>query len=151
MKKLFLALLCICSIISATAQENKTNSLKQIFGTESSFTQDNVTVYQDESLNFIIKKHIEANHKLKGIPGWRVQIYFGSGHGAKEKAQELEKQFNSLYPNVDAYLFYQEPYFKIYVGNFRYKREAYKFKNQISDKFQGCWAVKDIIEYPVIE
>lgn len=151
MRTFITVLIVFCTLQFGYTQENKAFGIKQILGTDQNSTKSHVLVYQEDNLNNIIKNHIDANAKLKGIPGWRVQIYFGSGQGAKEKAQEIEKDFNTLFPEHKSYLIYQAPYFKIYVGNFRTKREAYKFKSQIINKYPGCWTVKDFIDANELE
>jgi hypothetical protein len=103
-------------------------------------------IIQDKRVNELIMKHIIINEIKKGkTKGFRVQIHSSS---ERSKALEAQSSFSSYYPNVPVYLYYQAPYFKIHVGNFRTKLEAYKFLREISDKFTGAYIVNDEIEFP---
>lgn len=101
---------------------------------------------QDKRINELVLKHILINEaKKEKINGYRVQIYFGS---EKAKALEMKSKFLSSYHTTPAYLDYQQPYFKIRVGDFRTKLEAYKFLQEILLDFQGAFIVNDEIELP---
>ena len=75
------------------------------------------------------------NKKNSGIPGYRIRIYSKSGLGAKEEQQRMRAKFLSYYPGIDAYHAYDEPYFKIYVGDCRTRREAQKLYDKIKKRF----------------
>jgi hypothetical protein len=76
-----------------------------------------------------------------------VQIHFGA---EKAKALEIKSKFTSSYSNIPAYFDYQQPYFKIRVGNFRTKLEAYRLLQEILLDFPGAFIVQDDIELPPI-
>ena len=47
---------------------------------------------------------------------------------------------------MKAHEVYQQPFFKIRVGDFRTKLEAYKFQKEIMAQFPNSFIVKDEIE-----
>ena len=103
-------------------------------------------IIQDKRVNELVLKHVLINEAKKGkMKGYRVQIHFGS---EKAKALEVKSKFVSQNHKEDAYLDYQQPYFKIRVGDFRTKLEAYKFLQEISGDFPGAFIVSDDIELP---
>jgi hypothetical protein len=103
---------------------------------------------QDKRVNELILKHVLVNEARKGkMKGYRVQIHFGA---EKAKALEVKTKFISQSHKVGAYLDYQQPYFKIRVGDFRTKLEAYKFLQEIDGDFPGAFIVNDDIELPEI-
>ena len=103
-----------------------------------------VSIIQDPRINELIKKEIEINKKKEGkFPGYRVQVHFGSN---RDKAKEVKSQFLSKYSEVSAYEEYEQPDFKIRVGNFRTKLDAYKFLKDISLDFPASFIVQDDIE-----
>lgn len=79
------------------------------------------------------------NFQLKG---YRVQLFSGN---KKQPAKTVKGKFISLYPDVKAHEIYQQPYFKIRVGDFRTKLEASKFKKEIAEHFPNAYIVKDNI------
>ena len=107
----------------------------------------NVLIHQDEALRTLVKKHIESNNDK--FPGWRVQIYFGSGQSARHQAGSVKKDFYLRYGQAyAAYIVYDSPYFKVRVGDFRTKAEAMKLKETLKGKYKSIWVKQDYINYP---
>jgi hypothetical protein len=139
MKKYILFLFSMFLLLSANAQSS--DSLK-IFSADSNMVQD-------KRVNELVLKHVLINEARKGkIKGYRVQIHFGQ---EKAKALDVKSKFMAQHKDVPSYLDYQQPYFKIRVGNFRTKLEAYKLLQEISGDFSGSFIVSDDIELPEIE
>ena len=102
-----------------------------------------VSLKQDHRIKELIDKEIEINKKKEGkIPGYRVQIHFGSD---REKAKDVRTQFINKYVDTPAYEEYEQPHFKIRVGNFKTKLEAYKYLKEISLDFPSSFIVQDDI------
>ena len=132
----FLSLVfCFLLLISCYSQSD---SLR-IFSADSG-------IVQDKRVNELVLKHVLINEARKGkMKGYRVQIHFGA---EKAKALEIKSKFTASYSSIPSYLDYQQPYFKIRVGNFRTKLEAYKLLQEISGDFPGAFIVTDDIELP---
>lgn len=75
------------------------------------------------------------------MPGYRLRIFSESGVGAKQEQQKVRAKFLSLYPGLDAYNRYDEPYFKVYVGDCRTKSEALKLKDMIERNFPNSFVM----------
>ena len=127
MKRLFLAiaLTAICAV--ATAQ---------------------VRVVGDVAADRMVEKHVELNNKVKTIPGYRVQIGSFSGTSSKANAFALRDKFVEDYPEVQAYIVFDEPNFKVKVGDFRSRLEAYAFMQQIKEFYKGHIAKDNICPEP---
>lgn len=110
-----------------------------------------VTVVADPQVNSLIERHIRINEEGKGFPGWRVQIFSDSGNGARERANENRSTFVTKYPEVPAYLDFNNPNFIVRVGDFRTKLEARKFLNEVAVDFPYSFVRKDLIQPPPIE
>lgn len=106
---------------------------------------DQVYVEADSLLVANYYKLITQNSKISGIPGYRIRIFSESGLGAKEKQQQMRARFLSEFPEIDAYHKYDEPFFKVYVGDCRTKSEVLKLYDQIKDKFPNPIIVPDYI------
>ncbi|TAL57629.1 MAG: SPOR domain-containing protein [Bacteroidetes bacterium] len=103
-------------------------------------------ILQDKRVNELMLKHILINEaKKEKMKGYRVQIHFGP---EKSKALDVRANFTMQYANSKAHLDYHQPYFKIRVGDFRTKLEAYKLLQEISDDFPGAFIVSDEIDLP---
>jgi hypothetical protein len=99
----------------------------------------------DPRLHTLVTKHTEVNAQGKG-KGYRVQIYFGAD---KAKANEMKARFLAEYPSkIHAYELYDVPNFKIRVGDFRTRMDAYRFLKKIRAEFPQSFIVESEIEYP---
>jgi len=112
--------------------------------------QGRVTILGDKGVESLVAKHISFNESVKGFPGYRIQIYFESGNYSKNKAFGEKGKFMSRFPEVSAYVIFQEPYYKVRVGNFRNKLEAESFKQRIKEQWPEAYIIKDDIELPGI-
>jgi hypothetical protein len=106
---------------------------------------DQVSVEADSLLVANYFKLRLISQKISGVPGFRIRIFSESGIGAKEQQQRVRARFISLYPDVDAYYKYDEPYFKVYVGDCRTKSEALKLYDQIKRDFPNPILREDYI------
>jgi hypothetical protein len=96
-------------------------------------------------LDSLIDKNIEINKQKKTIDGFRIQLFSGN---ERNNANNIKTKFLRLYPEQKAYITYQQPYFKIRVGDFRTKLEAKIFYNKIKVEFEECIIISDKINLP---
>ncbi|MBI2281503.1 MAG: SPOR domain-containing protein [Bacteroidetes bacterium] len=102
-------------------------------------TVSNVSVIKDTRINEILNTY-KSSYSLSG---YRIQIF---SDNKKQPARDEKAKFLNLYSSVKAHEVYQQPFFKIRVGDFRTKLEAYKFQKEIQLQFPNCFIVKDEIE-----
>ena len=100
-----------------------------LLGTNSLYSQ-NKTNTSNEVKNLIDKKR--SFNKQYGY-GYRIQIYYGD----ETKARSIESKFKINFPNVYTKLDYEQPYWKVQVGNYKTKLEADKAVINFSEKFSG--------------
>lgn len=105
-------------------------------------------VVQDEDIAWLVEKYNTQNQNKPIITGYRVQIYFDSGNQSKKKANDVKTQFLAKKSDVPCYLVYQAPNFKVRVGDFRSRYEAYKLYREIRNDFPSAYIVKDEISFP---
>jgi hypothetical protein len=117
---------------------------------QNSANPGNITIH-DASVRDILNKHKEFNEDISGFQGYRIQIFFASGNNAKNQALEKKSEFSTKYPDMDSHLIYQSPFFKVRVGDYRTKSEAYKFLKEISEDFPGAFIVEDLIDFPKLK
>lgn len=95
----------------------------------------------------LVRKHIEFNERTRTIPGYRIQIAALSGSNSKSQAFALRDRFMATFEDCDAYVIFDEPNFRVKIGNFRTRLEAYAYLQRIKDLYPGT-IVKDNI-YPI--
>jgi hypothetical protein len=107
-----------------------------------------VHVFQDAQIRNTLDDYVKHKKSEEGMQGFRVQIYFGSGHTSRENANNVRNAFVSKYQDTPVHVVFQEPYFKVRVGDFRTKSEALKVLKEIETDYEGAFIVKDYIELP---
>ena len=105
----------------------------------------NKNIVQDKKIDALVNEHIAFSDKKGTVSGYRVQIHFGSD---REKSKEAKAKFLKSYPEIAAYENYQQPNFKVRVGDFRTPLEAQKFLKEIQTEFSSSFIVNDDINYP---
>jgi hypothetical protein len=100
----------------------------------------------DSSIDEVIAQYIQFNNSSQGVEGFRVQIYNDSGNNARSRSMELKEAFESAFPDIPAHVQYQQPNFKVRVGDCRTKLEARRIQKEISNKYPDAFIVKDWIK-----
>ena len=128
MKRFIFALSICCASQLVFSQENS-DSLK----TRSS------KVIKDSRIDALGETY-KSTFKLKG---YRVQIHSGN---KRQPANQARASFSRIHPKTKAHLDYEQPYYKVRVGDFKTKLEALKYKNFIIKEFPNSFIVKDEID-----
>jgi len=109
-------------------------------------------IVQDARINTLVAKHIAFNESRGSLKGFRIQIFFDSGNNSKSKAVSALSVFKAKHPEIGAYLTFQEPNYKVRVGDFRSRMEAQRFLHKITEEIPTAFIVKDDeINYPNLE
>jgi hypothetical protein len=110
-----------------------------------------IRIIQDSRVDTLLQLHKDLNVKSPRIDGWRVNIFFETGNNSKKLAMEAKAGFVQKYPNVPSYLVFQEPYYKIRVGDYRTQLEAEKFLKIIAAEYPNAFVVEDKINFPELD
>lgn len=103
-----------------------------------------VQVVQDERIGQMLERY-RGQNDTPLIPGFRIRIFSAAGNNARRQALEEMQHFSETYPGTVPYLSYDEPYFKIYVGDFRIKTDALRFLRQIEADYPHAFISADNI------
>ena len=71
-----------------------------------------------------IDKLLEFKKDLSTVNAFTIQIYSGSSGSARSEAQKTKAQVTTLFPDWSNSIEYEQPNYKIRVGNFRTRLEA---------------------------
>jgi hypothetical protein len=105
-------------------------------------------INKDADLDSLIEKNKNLNKMKNVMDGFRIQLFSGT---ERNNANQLKAKFLAAYPTVPAYLIYQQPYFKLRVGDFRNKMEAQYLFNNLSSEFNQAILVADKINFPKLK
>lgn len=133
MKKIFILILLGTIILNVNAQRRR--------GT--------IQIVGDRKVTDLVNTHVEFNERVKTIPGFRIQIASETGSNSKAKAFSVKEKFLQEYPEISAYLVFDEPNFKVKVGDFITKLDAFVFMQKIKSQYP-CTIIKDNV-YPIHE
>jgi len=104
-------------------------ALFMVLGLSNISAQNNTNI-SSQVKNLIAKKR-EFNKDV-GF-GYRIQIFYGE----EDNARNSLNRFSSAYPDVYTKLTYDQPYWKVQVGNYKTKLEADKALMNFSNQFSG--------------
>ncbi len=102
----------------------------------------NVVIVQDSLIKFLIEQNTLNNEQKKSISGFRVQIISSTN---RKEVLEQKALFEQLYPDTKAYFLYQQPYFKLRVGDFQMRINANQFLQVVLKDFDSAFIVPDDI------
>ena len=105
-------------------------------------------IIKDERFDPVIERQRSDNLTHSSIPGYRIQIYFGVN---RQKASEVKLDFISKYPEMAAYLTYQQPNYKVRIGDFHNRYEAYQFLKKIEGLYPMTFVVPDEVKLPPLK
>lgn len=159
---LFLALPFLCAqTLPADPEEKPATILDELSRPEPG--KGTVRIFQDPAIGRLIgsrltNEHIEKNKDndlafLK-MPGFRAQVFSGNNQRkSKEEALQKEKLIKEMYPDLPTYITYTAPFWKLRVGDFRSREEAYSLMRELKESFpefaKEMYIVKDEVKIPL--
>ena len=104
-----------------------------------------VELIEPAGLSEMILKKKNLNKNKTEADGYRVQIFSASGAAAKANANATLNTFTTNFPEIPAYIAYQQPNFKVRVGDCKTRLNAKKLQKVISGSYRESFVVKDRI------
>ena len=95
------------------------------------------------SLDSLMVSSARSDKNLATLDGFRIQIYSGSSASAKDEAMKAQSKFQNINTTDNAYVIYTAPFWRVRVGDFRYRTEAMATLEKLKGTFPGCYIVKD--------
>ncbi len=92
-----------------------------------------------------VVQSMQAHPSGVKLPGYRVRIFLDNGQNARASANAAITRFRELYPNIPTYLTYENPYFKVTVGNCLTSEEAIILLGRINNAFDRAFLVREEI------
>ena len=139
---LFIFISNCTSLLQSSAQGHYSTGFGELTG---------LVIIQDERLDELVGRHAKINEERKGIPGFRIRIFSESGQNARQNALNVQAKFYNNYPDIETYLGYDPPNFKLYIGDFRTRSEALKIQRKISRDYPYSFIVSGLINFPSLD
>ncbi len=111
-----------------------------------SHAQSNIEIIIDEGINEELRMK-NAGIDTTKMEGFRIQIFFGSD---MRESQAAMSSFRARFPEyrTQVYQLYQQPAWKIRVGNFYREIDAQELLADLRRYYPDAFVVKDEIELP---
>lgn len=109
--------------------------------------QRNVRYDIEPGIERIQEDYVNNWRKLGTLNGYRIQIAAYSGVNSRSQAEVARNTFTNLFPYTKAYVIYTEPYFKVRVGNYYTRLQAYKDLENIRLSYPSAYIVPEKITY----
>lgn len=106
-----------------------------------------IEVNQRVTTRELLNNYIATASK-RAIPGFRVRIFFNNDQHARVRSDELVESFSQAYPTIGVYRTYDNPYFKVTVGDLRTKSDAVKMLKKIEQDYPSAFIVREDINFP---
>lgn len=106
-------------------------------------------VKQDSRVERLMVRQRDIYAVSNTMSGFRVQIFMEIGNEAVDHANLVKKEFEDLYPELPIYLSYEQPYYRLRVGDFRNRVEAEKYLRILKPQYSLAFVTADIINPPV--
>ena len=146
MKKIIILSIFVFSVSSIFAQTTTKPFYKLSYFSDSLMPINDyggtVTVEENPQLEQLMTNFAIA-YRNRHQRIWRVQIYFGSGRKGRVRAQNIRANFEAKHPGISTVMVFQEPYFKVRVGEFSNRLDAERLKAQIIDDYNKIFIVED--------
>ena len=99
-----------------------------------------------------VRELSNRNNTNARVRGYRVCIFFDNGQDARAGAMAAKELFQENFPNIKLYMVYENPYFRVTVGNCLTIEEAIILKGKLAAHFPKAFpkseelALSDLLE-----
>jgi SPOR domain len=105
-----------------------------------SYSQKNVTVYQDPKFEKLLSEKKKLNISANNADRYRIQIYNGDTETAKTTLAKFKKENE----NYDAVIVFNTPTYKVLVGGFKTRIEAERNLKIIAKQYKNALLIKPV-------
>ncbi|MDR2498387.1 MAG: SPOR domain-containing protein [Tannerellaceae bacterium] len=161
----FLFLVSGILFICLTNLPAQTGARLSIFDELQTFRQGKGKVVIDQpagirnKVGYRISGEIETSNDGKSYiryQGFRIQVFSGNDQRtSKEEAFKREKEINEALPELTTYVNFDAPFWRLRVGDFNAREEAYDTQHQLMQLFPNykkeMYVVREEIKIPVHE
>lgn len=136
MRKILILFLFLTFAAGLRAQS--LDAFKQLLATpvpsEAAFGMAKVSVSEYGDASQAVRKASQEGTRLR-FKGYRVCVFFDNGQNARAEAKAAVALFEENFPGIRTYLFYENPYFKVTVGNCVTAEEAIILMERVKGVF----------------
>ncbi|HLY71993.1 MAG TPA: hypothetical protein VKR53_19800 [Puia sp.] len=120
-----------------------------LFATKLFAQANSVVVHKDPRVDSLINKQIQINEETtrdsrRNVPGYRILVITSND---RNKVFNVKAQIYQQYPELQPYIMYQPPNYKLKLGNFKTPEEAQLYSDKLIKLYPtGVYIIHDVIE-----
>lgn len=123
-----------------------------------------ISIAQDDRLSNLLGHSQEVRRNVKSMrgentdrivsSGFRIRVFSGNNQNeSKRRAYDLAQEIGEKFPELETYVLFKTPNWRLTVGNFRTSEEAYAALRELKKEFpiwgREMFIIKDEIELPL--
>ena len=139
MRNIFLLAALLCVWNETTLAQNDFNDVSTTFGGK----YGEVEVVADPQIDQLLEVHKLYNIRHPKVRGLRVQIIQNTD---RELVTKEKTKFLRYYPDINIYETYEQPFFKLRVGDFTHRFDAYRVLQMLKPDFKVAFIVPDMVK-----
>lgn len=97
----------------------------------------------DKEVQYIIDTIQNNNKNIKKAKGYRLAVYNGPD---KEELRKVKEYVYSFYPDINIISEYKQPDYKIKIGDFLSRFEAFEVLGKISGQYPNALIVPEVVD-----
>lgn len=106
-------------------------------------TEGTLSIIAEPEVDALINKYVYINQNSSETKGYRIQIMQAM---KSEPVLEAKAEVLRNFPNLKVYYTYDQPDFKLRVGDFTDRFEAHKAYVDLSKRFDRAFIVRDMVK-----
>ncbi len=103
----------------------------------------NYRIYEEAKVADLQQKYIEFNRKKEYYEGYRIQVNYTN---VRDEVYQSKGTMYKQFPELASYVEYEQPYYKLRIGDFKTRLEATYYLQQVILLYPGAFIVKDKIK-----
>ena len=108
-----------------------------------SFSQNSeIRVVVPPEVEAMVAEHIRINQENGVVAGYRVQVY---GNPVLSRSRDVKANVEMSFPDLDVQVVLEEPDFKVVIGNYQDRFEAYRDLQRVLPQYSGAFLVRQLI------
>lgn len=113
------------------------------FSQNTEVLNEKITVVKHADVDYLKEKQILVNQEKSTANGFRIQV---ASTNNRTEAYRLKSELYQTYSRFKAYLVYEQPYYKLRIGDFTTNLQALQYLEEVMDSYPAAWIVPDGIK-----
>jgi hypothetical protein len=100
-------------------------------------------LYINKRLEAVLDTMSQQNRAIRYISGFRIQLYVGN---LRQEADNAKSYVYQLFPELNPYVSYSQPSYRVKVGDFMYRADADAYLDQMRQQYPSAVVLPERVE-----